>query len=529
MKCGWLGEDILLRKRNELFPRRLYPLESDDAADPGEFEPVPADEAAGTAGVSSGEDKAVEYDDMVVLAPRRAPKPRRTPRILGDDTDSEGPSAEPEKVTVPAPLSLVPLTENQPDIEAPKAELRPPSAKDKPALCEPVRDVTLKPQKPKRQEEPEPEEADEATPEADVVEAEAAPAEPTAASPHMEPDGIKPSSDQHSLLPLTPSLIRPRPVRRPRFLPAPVKSEELVEPKARLRSKEPKPDPMPETVVAYDDLSSIASGELISAPKAPRGPARQSHTPLFKAPDFQHYADQFKVAMLSPRLQRLEDLLSYLGPSGLAVAGLLAIAIVMLLTAFFLNPSASTTSAAPSLPIPERPDQEGLAAEEVEAPMDPIAGIISYISERASALTDSTAISAILAKTETVEGLGQFTLAAEVADLRQLLVPGEDYTIFAPNDAAFAKLAPDEIDRLLQPEGRERLLVLLRHHILPGRLTIDDIAGNVREHTSLAGKIVTIDAEQAIRVGNAFMVEAGLEADDSVVHVIDTILALPAP
>ena len=138
-------------------------------------------------------------------------------------------------------------------------------------------------------------------------------------------------------------------------------------------------------------------------------------------------------------------------------------------------------------------------------------------------------VGALLSRAETIDGLGQFTRAAEIVGLERLLRPGERYTIFAPNDEAFAKLAPGEVDGLLEPTGHERLLTLLSHHILPQRLSFDDLVGEVGEVGTLAGQTVTVDGAEVVRIGGASMVETDLEAKNGVLHVIDRVLPISDP
>ncbi|NJO38358.1 MAG: fasciclin domain-containing protein [Rhizobiales bacterium] len=148
--------------------------------------------------------------------------------------------------------------------------------------------------------------------------------------------------------------------------------------------------------------------------------------------------------------------------------------------------------------------------------------MIDHVSRRREA-------SLLLANLGPLDGLGQFLRAAETVGLGELLQAGRSYTLFVPNDGAFAKLAPGAVDELLLPSGHERLLALLSHHIVPERLTFDDLAGHADDYRTLAGQPLTIDARELIRIGDAGMVQADLQVEGGVVHVIDTVLALPSP
>ena len=233
-------------------------------------------------------------------------------------------------------------------------------------------------------------------------------------------------------------------------------------------------------------------------------------------------------------------------PARLAFGGLAAASIAFLFLAFGPNPTPRSATAALTFPLPEKPEWQSerpprkAAAETAQDAetaataaraalpelIDPLDEMIAYVDARGAAAGGDRAF---LAGAEAVEDVGQFLQAAKVVGLERLLEPGEDYTFLVPNDAAFARFEPGEIDSLLDPAGHERLLILLSHHILPERLTFDDLAGDVREYTSLAGEAVTIDATDAVRIGDASMVDADLPTKHGILHVIDQILAVDAP
>jgi len=278
-------------------------------------------------------------------------------------------------------------------------------------------------------------------------------------------------------------------------------------------------------------------------PAAPR-PAFAAQPAI--APDQKETTEISKPAD-APAEQRSAPFLLSLMPRRWLLAGLAAASIGFLLLAFGLNPAGAPDRKALTLSIPERPVSDfipeaaaqpsaALPADETAASDggaelsesdDPLNQIIAYVGELPA--VEAAVVSPVLARAETIEGLARFTQAAEIVGLERLLQPGEAYTVFAPDDAAFAKLAPGEVDGLFDPSGHERLLTLLSHHILPERLIFDDIAGGVREYTSLAGQVVTIDAGEVIRIGDAGVVQAGFPADNGVLHVIDQVLVLTEP
>ena len=618
------------------------------------------DEAAETLAPSSERKATPEADDdMFVLAPKRGPKPRRTPRIPGsrdDQAEGKRPPAKPDKPVTSPPLALVPLTKPsadkiKPSVDEPEqnADLSPAAPADNPFRRDPIPDVKLKLRELElRKDEPEPEDEPEFEPEPErrdsALKVPEPPCEPAPAPQHLdeepeaesepeateadrpapasdvvnddpdvanddteppEPsyegigDRAQPSADPSALLPITSSLIKPRPVRRSPFLPAPAEPDDAleepvfadddrpagdlaasvepvpevplqedpvlvdpapvepapaapipvaamladpidveapVEPAADLPEDDPLEVPKADPIIRDQDLPAPETGDPTPARGERRKRSKHRQTAAFEAPETQqeirHDADQVKDAV-SPRFGWLEDFLTDLNPSGVAVAGLVAISMILLIAASSLNTPAPPISRSLTLSIPEQPASaepaEETAVAGTETPSGPLGGIVSYVGERFVSPAGPATTSPVLAKLETLEGAGQFARAAELAGLQRLLQPGQDYTIFAPNDDAFAKLGPAEIERLLQPEGRERLLALISHHVLPGRLTFDDIAGNTRAYTSLSGQPVPIDTEDGIRIGEAALIDADFVSDEGVIHMIDSLLTPPSP
>jgi uncharacterized surface protein with fasciclin (FAS1) repeats len=127
-------------------------------------------------------------------------------------------------------------------------------------------------------------------------------------------------------------------------------------------------------------------------------------------------------------------------------------------------------------------------------------------------------------------GAGDFkTLSAaiEAAGLADALRGPGPFTVFAPTDAAFAALPAGTLDSLLLPENRERLVAILRHHVLSGRLRAADVVGQSRLMT-LGGQSLQVNVSDAgVQVGGARVTTADIDASNGVIHVIDEVL-LPA-
>jgi uncharacterized surface protein with fasciclin (FAS1) repeats len=131
---------------------------------------------------------------------------------------------------------------------------------------------------------------------------------------------------------------------------------------------------------------------------------------------------------------------------------------------------------------------------------------------------------------DTAVAAGQFnTLAAalEAADLIGTLKGDGPFTVFAPTDAAFAKLPEGTVETLLKPENRDQLIAILTYHVVPGKVEAADVV-NLDEATTVNGQDVQITvADNGVQINNAKVIKTDIEASNGVIHVIDTVI-LPA-
>ena len=128
---------------------------------------------------------------------------------------------------------------------------------------------------------------------------------------------------------------------------------------------------------------------------------------------------------------------------------------------------------------------------------------------------------------DTAVGAGQFgTLAAalDAAELLDALKGQRPFTVFAPDDEAFAALPDGTVENLLLPENKDQLIEILTYHVIEGKVMSSDIAGQQLSVNTLAGIDLGIDASDGVSVGGATVTTADVEADNGVIHVIDTVL-----
>lgn len=129
---------------------------------------------------------------------------------------------------------------------------------------------------------------------------------------------------------------------------------------------------------------------------------------------------------------------------------------------------------------------------------------------------------------DTAVAAGQFktlTAAVQAAGLVDTLKGAGPFTVFAPTDAAFAKLPAGTVQDLLKPENKAKLVSILTYHVVPGKVTSSALAGKVTDAKTVQGGTVKVDATKGgVMVNDAKVVSADVDATNGVIHVVDTVL-----
>jgi uncharacterized surface protein with fasciclin (FAS1) repeats len=125
--------------------------------------------------------------------------------------------------------------------------------------------------------------------------------------------------------------------------------------------------------------------------------------------------------------------------------------------------------------------------------------------------------------------------AVKAAGLVDTLASGGPFTVFAPTDAAFAKLPAGTVETLLQPANLDQLRAVLTYHVVPGKVTSKDLVETIRKNggqatlktvqggtitATLAGSSVTITDAAG---GTAKVTSADLVQSNGVIHVTDAV------
>jgi uncharacterized surface protein with fasciclin (FAS1) repeats len=123
-------------------------------------------------------------------------------------------------------------------------------------------------------------------------------------------------------------------------------------------------------------------------------------------------------------------------------------------------------------------------------------------------------------------GAGSFTTlvaAVQAAGLVDALKSPGPFTVFAPNDDAFAKLPAGTVQTLVQ--NPPQLARILKFHVVAGKYMKSDLE-NLDSLTSLEGSPIKINCKNGFEVKNATAIAADIEADNGVIHVLDNVILM---
>jgi uncharacterized surface protein with fasciclin (FAS1) repeats len=126
--------------------------------------------------------------------------------------------------------------------------------------------------------------------------------------------------------------------------------------------------------------------------------------------------------------------------------------------------------------------------------------------------------------------------AVKTAGLVETLQGPGPFTVFAPTNAAFAKLPKGTVEALLKPEMKEQLVGVLTYHVVPGRISAKDMMdaakknGGKASYKTVEGGTITVEAKGGkltiwdakghasnVTIQNVFQ-------SNGVIHVVDTVL-----
>ncbi|MEQ9618933.1 MAG: fasciclin domain-containing protein [Deltaproteobacteria bacterium] len=128
---------------------------------------------------------------------------------------------------------------------------------------------------------------------------------------------------------------------------------------------------------------------------------------------------------------------------------------------------------------------------------------------------------------DTAVDAGSFTTLAaalEAAGLVETLKGEGPFTVFAPTDEAFAKLPEGTVETLLRPENKDKLVAVLTYHVVPGKVTAEEVV-KMDSAKSVNGAVIPIKVDEGVvTVDNATVIKPDVMASNGVIHVIDAVI-----
>jgi uncharacterized surface protein with fasciclin (FAS1) repeats len=125
--------------------------------------------------------------------------------------------------------------------------------------------------------------------------------------------------------------------------------------------------------------------------------------------------------------------------------------------------------------------------------------------------------------------------AVKAAGLVDTLAGAGPFTVFAPTDAAFARLPAGTVETLLRPENKAALQSVLTYHVVPGRVSAAQLIGKIKAGRGMAklatvqggtltarlvgGKVVLTDGKG----GRATVTQADVFQSNGIIHVTDAV------
>ena len=187
-------------------------------------------------------------------------------------------------------------------------------------------------------------------------------------------------------------------------------------------------------------------------------------------------------------------------------------------------PAATDTATEPSSPAAEAPMDDytgdlvgaGCAAY-AEAVPDGGGSIVGMAQDPVAVAASNNP----LLKTLVAAVSGQLNPDVNLVDT----LNGSEFTVFAPVDDAFAKLPAETVEALKLPENAALLTSILTYHVVPGRLSPEQVVGT---HKTVEGGEVTVTGMGSeLKVNDAGLVCGGVQTANAVVYLVDTVLMPP--
>jgi len=120
------------------------------------------------------------------------------------------------------------------------------------------------------------------------------------------------------------------------------------------------------------------------------------------------------------------------------------------------------------------------------------------------------------------ENFSTLVQALQAGDLVETLQGEGPFTVFAPTNQAFAMLPDGIVEFLLQPENKDLLVDVLTYHVVPGNVTSNQLETGTVE--ALNGKLSVMVSDDGVKVNDANVIQADVEASNGVIHAVNQVL-----
>ena len=156
--------------------------------------------------------------------------------------------------------------------------------------------------------------------------------------------------------------------------------------------------------------------------------------------------------------------------------------------------------------------------------------LVACGSDSSTEVVDTTvmeevAANDIVAVASSNEGFSTLVAALSAAGLVETLQGEGPFTVFAPNDEAFAALPAGLLEKLLLPENIAVLTSILTYHVVAGKVMSTDVTTG--DAATVEGSTLALDTMSGVMVNDATVIAADVEASNGVIHVIDKVLVPP--
>ncbi|ERM83808.1 Nex18 symbiotically induced protein [Rhodonellum psychrophilum GCM71 = DSM 17998] len=153
--------------------------------------------------------------------------------------------------------------------------------------------------------------------------------------------------------------------------------------------------------------------------------------------------------------------------------------------------------------------------------------MVTFLATSAFTLNKNTTVAVdadIVDLAVQTEFLSTLVAAVKAGDLVDVLKGDGPFTVFAPTNAAFAKLPAGTVENLLKPENKAQLVAVLTYHVVPGKVYSKDLKNGMKAKTAQGSEVTITLKDGKAMVNNATVTTADIEASNGVVHVIDTVI-----